>query len=438
MNLKPTKPLSGFVELTPAQQRCFDECTGKMINSLKLAGFQRLDLPVIERFEVLTDKENFDDIDTEMYVFEKGDTKMGLRYDGTIGLARYVAGHLNDLTFPFRAYQLAKNYRAERPQKGRYREFYQIDLDILGQGDLSINYDVEIIAAMGRAFDSIKAEVGEVYARIGSRAFWNAAFDVLGIAEFDKTRAALVLIDKREKMEESEFKKALADLVGENAAGDIIATFADPRHLSGRSAAVDSALTDLEFVVKQSKTMGVDAQLDLSIMRGHGYYTGTVFEFYFKDNVIKTQIGGGGRYENLVSKFSKTKIVGVGAGFGPSRIFVPMLEDNKIDLSKYEPQAEVVAMPIGREQVAAVFEAVRVLRDANIVTSTFLDPEKKFKNIIEYADKTKALFAIIIGEDEVKAKTVTLKNMTTGEQGTLSLQDAIQAIKRVLPDTCHI
>ncbi|MDR1026959.1 MAG: ATP phosphoribosyltransferase regulatory subunit, partial [Rickettsiales bacterium] len=130
--LKPTKPMSGFIELTPSRQRCFDECAARMQAVLRGAGFARLDLPSIERAEVLTDKDNWDEIETQMFLFQKGDTKMGLRYDGTIGLARYVAGNANDLAFPFRAYQFAKNYRGERPQKGRFREFYQMDADILG------------------------------------------------------------------------------------------------------------------------------------------------------------------------------------------------------------------------------------------------------------------------------------------------------------------
>ena len=146
MDLKPTKPLTGFIELLPAQQRCFDYCAQRMQSVLKNAGFNRLDLPSIERAEVLTDKDNWDEIETQMYLFQKGDTKMGLRYDGTVGLARYISGHLNNLVFPYRAYQFAKNYRGERPQRGRYREFYQMDIDIMGIENLSSNYDAEIIA----------------------------------------------------------------------------------------------------------------------------------------------------------------------------------------------------------------------------------------------------------------------------------------------------
>ena len=155
MDLKPTKPLSGFIELLPSQQRCFDFCAARMLGVLKKSGFNMLDLPAIERAEVLTDKDNWDEIETQMFLFQKGDTKMGLRYDGTVGLSRYVAGHLNDLTFPFRASQFSKRYRGERAQRGRYREFYQMDMDIMGVNSLSTNYDAEIISVIQRTLNSV-------------------------------------------------------------------------------------------------------------------------------------------------------------------------------------------------------------------------------------------------------------------------------------------
>ncbi|MDR0449244.1 MAG: histidine--tRNA ligase [Rickettsiales bacterium] len=426
MNLKPTKPLSGFIELTPTQQRAFDEYSGKLLGALKTAGFQRLDLPTIERFEVLTDKENFEDIDTEMYVFEKGDTKMGLRYDGTIGLARYVAGHLNDIAFPFRACQMAKNYRAERPQKGRYREFYQIDLDILGQGELSANYDVEIIATTNAALKSIEGAIGEVYVRVGNRAFWNAAFKLLGISD-EKARGLLVLIDKKDKMSAEDFEKALIDSTGDSKVSEILK---DYKSIAGKSAAVDAAIRDLEFIVEQARAMGCDARLDLSIMRGHGYYTGSVFEFFLKNSDMKSSVAAGGRYENLVDKFSKTKIVGVGAGFGPSRLLVPPLEDGKIDLAEFARQADAIVLPMGQAYVPAAMEAAAKLRASGAITTAFLDADKKFKHQIEYADKTGARFAVIIGEDEAKQGVVALKDMQSGEQAAVSIQDAIQTISR--------
>ncbi|MDE6477962.1 MAG: ATP phosphoribosyltransferase regulatory subunit, partial [Alphaproteobacteria bacterium] len=169
MDLKPTKPMSGFIELLPVQQRCVDECAARMQRVLRTAGFNHLDLPAIERAEVLTDKDNWDEIETQMFLFQKGDTKMGLRYDGTVGLARYVAGHMNDLVFPFRAYQFARNYRGERPQRGRYREFYQMDMDIMGVGALSENYDAEIVATLARVYESVAEFIGPTVVKIGNR-----------------------------------------------------------------------------------------------------------------------------------------------------------------------------------------------------------------------------------------------------------------------------
>jgi histidyl-tRNA synthetase len=432
MDLKPTKPMSGFIELLPVQQRCFDECARRMQNVLKIAGFSRLDLPTIERLEVLTDQDDFDDIATEMYVFEKGDTKMGLRYDGTVGLARYVAKNLSHLTFPFRGYQFAKNYRGERPQKGRYREFYQIDLDILGLDGLSTNYDVEIVATMGAVFHSIREFIGDTFVRIGSRPFWNVLFDYLGISDADVSHRALVLIDKKDKLRPEDFSAALSDVVGEKRAINISDVFSNGyKSYLNKNNNLDSAIKELEDFYNRVKDLGVDARIDLSIVRGHGYYTGIVFEFYFKSNDgVATHLGGGGRYENLVGKFSKTKVVGVGAAFGPSRILVPLLEDNKIDLSQFENYIDVAVLVLGQDTVAYAMTVLSDLRAQNIVAVPFLDTSKKFKNQIEFADKIKCRFSMIIGEDEVKCDSITVKNMATGAQKKMTIGDAISMLKK--------
>ncbi|MCL2338831.1 MAG: histidine--tRNA ligase [Proteobacteria bacterium] len=427
-DLKPTKPLSGFIELLPAQQRCFDECVGRMQDVLKTAGFSHLDLPTIERFEVLTDKDDFEDIATEMYVFQKGDTKMGLRYDGTVGFARYVAGHMNDLVFPFRAYQFAKNYRAERPQKGRYREFYQIDLDILGIGELSVNYDVEIVATMAAVFKSIREYIGDTFVRIGSRPFWNAAFEYFGITGEDVAHSTMVLIDKKDKLSPADFAAALTDVIGAEKTKQILSVFSDGyKSLLNKNIKLSAAISELEAFYNQVVALGVDAVIDLSIMRGHGYYTGIVFEFYFKSkDGVATHLGGGGRYENLVGKFSKTKVIGVGAAFGPSRILVPLLEEGKIDLSKYETFVDAAVLIMGSENVPYAMSIVAALRDAKIVAIPYLDTEKKFKNQVEFADKIKSKFSIIIGEDEVKNKVLTVKDMATGNQEKMTVKEVVK------------
>lgn len=428
MNLKPTKPLSGFIELLPAQQRCFDECASRMSAVLRTAGFTHLDLPAIERAEVLTDKDNWDEIETQMFLFQKGDTKMGLRYDGTVGLARYVAKNLNDLVFPFRAYQFARNYRGERPQRGRYREFYQMDLDIMGQGTLSENYDAEIVATLSNAYESIREFVGPTNIRVGNRKFWNAMFEYLELDE-KQSRDAFILIDKKDKLKD--FYGAISDELGDKIASEINKVFTDGyKSFLNKNDSLDSAINELDNFMVLLSAMGIkNATIDLGIMRGHAYYTGIVFEFFLDNFPELGAIGGGGRYEDLASKFSKTKIIGVGAAVGFSRLMVALLDESKIDLSQFESSVDVVVLVMGGENVAYAMSVLAALRAEKIIAVPYLDTEKKFKNQIEFADKIKSRFSVIIGEDEVKNKVVAVKNMTTGDQQVLALSDTIKLLK---------
>ena len=431
MDLKPTKPLSGFIELLPAQQRLFDYCAAKMQNVLRIAGFSMLDLPAIERAEVLTDKDNWDEIETQMFLFQKGDTKMGLRYDGTVGLSRYVAGHLNDLVFPFRASQFSKRYRGERAQKGRYREFYQMDLDIMGINSLSTNYDAEIISVIGRALDSVAEFIGPHQVRVGSRPFWDAIFDWLGMTDAQK-KDVFVLIDKRDKMGDDDFAEGLRDFLGdENKENVIKSVFTNGyRDFMNKNDKLDAAIAELDDFMELLGAMGVkNAVVDLSIARGLAYYTGLVFEFKLLNHPELGTAAGGGRYADLAEKFSKTKIIGVGAAIGFSRIFAALLENNQLDLSKFENPIDVAVLIMGNNNVGYASRVVNALRDENIATVSYLDTDKKFKNQIEYADKIKAKFSIIIGDDESKNQLVALKNMTSGNQETLTVSDAIKQIK---------
>ena len=428
MDLKPTKPLTGFIELLPAQQRCFDYCAQRMQSVLKNAGFNRLDLPSIERAEVLTDKDNWDEIETQMYLFQKGDTKMGLRYDGTVGLARYISGHLNNLVFPYRAYQFAKNYRGERPQRGRYREFYQMDIDILGIENLSSNYDAEIIATLARMYESVSEIVGKTQIKIGNRKFWNAMFEYLELDE-KQSREAFILIDKRGKI--SDFKDALSEAIGKDKAQIIEDVFASGyESFADKSDKLMLAVAEMKNLLETLLAMGIEnAEIDVSIMRGHAYYTGVVFEFFLTDFLELGAVGGGGRYENLASKFSKTKIVGVGGSVGFSRLMVALMEDNKIDLSRFENNVDVAVLVMGNQNVSYAMNVVSTLRENGIVAVPYLDTEKKFKNQIEYADKIGAQFAAIIGDDEVANKVIALKDMKSGNQNSLSVEDVIKTIK---------
>ena len=433
MELKPTKPLSGFIELSPTAQRFVDECATRMLGILRIAGFSNLDLPAIERAEVLTDKDNWDEIETQMFLFQKGDTKMGLRYDGTVGLARYVSGHLNDLTFPFRASQFSKRYRGERAQRGRYREFYQMDMDIMGINALSTNYDAEIISVIQRTLNSVSEYIGENCVRVGSRPFWDALFDYLGL-NAEQKKDVFILIDKRDKMGDEDFAEGLAEtLKNKKLENEIKSVFINGyNNFIKKSDKLDVAIAELTDFMKLLDEFGVkNAEIDLSITRGLAYYTGLVFEFKLLSYPELGTAAGGGRYANLTDKFSKTKIIGVGAAIGFSRIFVALLESTKIDLSKFESPITAAVLPMGNACVPFAMSVVNALRDKNIATTVYLDAEKKFKNQIEYADKIMTKYSLIIGEDEVKSEQISVKNMATGDQQKLSVADTIKLLKTV-------
>ena len=431
MDLKPTKPLSGFIELLPAQQRCFDFCAARMLNVLKKSGFNLLDLPAIERAEVLTDKDNWDEIETQMFLFQKGDTKMGLRYDGTVGLSRYVAGHLNDLVFPFRASQFSKRYRGERAQRGRYREFYQMDMDIMGVNSLSVNYDAEIISVIQRTLNSVSEFIGENAVRIGSRPFWDALFDYLEMTDEQK-KNIFVLIDKKDAMGDDEFAQGLTDFLADtNKENQIKSVFADGyAGFVGKSDKLDSAIAELNDFMQTLELFGVkNAQIDLSIARGLAYYTGLVFEFKLLNHPELGTAAGGGRYADLAGKFSKTKIIGVGAAIGFSRIFVALMESGAIDLTPFESPVDVAVLCMGTENMGYAVSVLNALRDAEVATVAYLDADKKFKNQIEYADKIKAKYSAIIGEEEAKNNTIALKDMLSGEQRNVAVADVLKIVK---------
>lgn len=430
MELKPTKPLSGFIELLPAQQRCFDECARRMQDVLRVAGFSQLDLPAIERAEVLTDKDNWDEIETQMFLFQKGDTKMGLRYDGTVGLSRYVAGHLNDLVFPFRASQFSKRYRGERAQKGRYREFYQMDMDIMGINSLSTNYDAEIISVIDRALKSVSEFIGPSRVLIGSRPFWDAMFAHLGLDDAQK-KSVFVLIDKKDAMGDDEFSAGLGDALNDPVKEDEIKSVFVRGYAEfvGQTPELDAAISELTHFVDVLRDMGVNnAEIDLSIARGLAYYTGLVFEFKLINHPELGTAAGGGRYADLAGKFSKTKIIGVGAAIGFSRIFVALLESGQIDLTNFGTPITAAVLVMGDENLAYASSVLNALRDNGIASVSYLDTNKKFKNQVEYADKIGATYSVIVGETERAAGVVAVKNMQSGEQQTMQLSDLIKLL----------
>lgn len=332
------------------------------------------------------------------------------------------------MTFPFRAYQFARNWRGERPQRGRYREFYQMDLDILGIDSLSENYDAEIVATLAAAYESIAEFIGPVNVRVGNRRFWNAMFAHLGLND-EQSRSAFILIDKKDKM--SDFYDGLIETVGPDAANEINNVFSNGyKSFCGVSDALDTAINEIDKFMLLLQSMGVEnAQIDLGVMRGHAYYTGIVFEFFLDKYPELGAIGGGGRYEDLASKFSKTKIIGVGAAVGFSRLMVALMDDNRIDLTQFLRPVRVAVLCMGDANVPYAMRVLTAMRNAGIVAVPYLDANKKFKNQIEFADKIRADFSIIIGENESQSNTLSVKDMCSGAQESIDLAQAINKLK---------
>ncbi len=279
-----------------------------------------------------------------------------------------------------------------------------------------------------RMYESISDIVGGIKVKIGNRRFWNAMFAYLNLSE-NQARDAFVLIDKRDKI--SDFVDGLIETVGEKAAKEIDSVFTNGyRSFAGKTDELDAAVAEMDKFMEILGVMGVkNAEIDVSIMRGHSYYTGIVFEFFSIDYPDLPAVGGGGRYENLASKFSKTKIVGVGASIGVSRLLVALMESGKIDLSRFESNVDVAVLVMGDGNVAYAMQVLNALRIAQIPSVAYLDTDKKFKNQIEYADKIGAKYAVIIGDDEVAQNKIALKDMVSGNQESLSVADAINKIK---------
>ena len=356
---------------------------------------------------------------------------MGLRYDGTVGLSRYVAGHLNDLVFPFRASQFSKRYRGERAQKGRYREFYQMDMDIMGINSLSTNYDAEIISVIDRALKSVAEFIGPARVLVGSRPFWDAMFAHLGLNDAQK-KSVFVLIDKKDAMGDDEFAAGLRDALNDTAKeGEIKSVFTRGyTEFTGRTPELDAAIDELTHFVGVLRDMGVNnAEIDLSIARGLAYYTGLVFEFKLINHPELGTAAGGGRYADLAGKFSKTKIIGVGAAIGFSRIFVALLDADQIDLTRFNAPIRAAVLVMGDENLAYASTVLNALRDNGIASVSYLDTNKKFKNQVEYADKIGAEYSIIIGESERAAGVVGVKNMQSGDQRAMNLDNLIKLLK---------
>ena len=435
MNKVEPRTLPGFMELLPKEQILFNKMKEKIQKSYEKFGFLPIDTPIIEMSDVLLAKAG-GETEKQIYRFQKGDNDLALRFDLTVPLAKYVTEYYNDLSFPFRRYQIGKVYRGERPQKGRFREFYQCDIDIIGDGELSIINDAEMPAVI---YSTIK-DLGfkDFTICINNRKLLSGLFKELDLEE--KSVDIMRIIDKIEKIGKENVIECLKDLeLNENQIDDIMnfikisgtteEKIDSLEKLNYTNEIFNEGLEELKQVVKYVKVFGVpdsNFKVDLTIARGLDYYTGTVYETFLNEYRELGSVCSGGRYDNLAEYYTDKKLPGVGISIGLTRLFYKLNELNALKEEKNSIAKVLVVSMV--EDNSKALEVATELRSENINAEVYLE-NKKIKAKFKYADRLAIPYVIVIGEDEIANNTVTLKNMQTGEQETLKIEEVIKKIK---------
>ena len=432
------RTLSGFMELLPQRQVQFDRMVELLRRSYSLYGFTPLDTPVIEASEVLLAKAG-GETEKQIYRFLKGDTDLSLRFDLTVPLAKYVALHYGDLAFPFRRFQIGKVYRGERAQRGRFREFYQADIDIIGDGKLDIVNEAEIPSIIYQTFTSLGLKRFQI--RVNNRKILNGFYAMLGLTE--KSGDIMRTVDKLEKFGP---EKVSALLTGEDIGitaqqadeilkfiaiqGDNDQVLTALEGYRGRHELFDQGLDELTTVVKYLSAFGVPQThfaVDLTIARGLDYYTGTVYETTMLDHPEIGSICSGGRYDNLAEYYTDKQLPGVGISIGLTRLFFVLEDQGYLNEEMVTAPADVLILPM-TEDLSAAISFATTLRDAGVRCQLHCE-KKKFKQKLSYADKLSIPYAAFLGEDEIAQGKVTVKDLTTGEQQTVTPAEAVALVQ---------
>ena len=437
------RTLSGFMELLPAPQQQMERIMEVLRRTYSLYGFTPLDTPVIESSDVLLAKGG-GETEKQIYRFQKGDADLALRFDLTVPLAKYVALHYNDLTFPFRRYQIGKVYRGERAQRGRFREFYQADIDIIGDGKLSIVNEAEIPSIIYKTFSTLGLKRFQI--RVNNRKILNGFYAMLGLTE--KSGDLMRTVDKLDKIGPEKVKAILMDeeiALSEEQASEILKfiaitgtneeVLAALEGYQNRNEVFDEGLTELNTVVKYLAAFGVPAEnfaVDLTIARGLDYYTGTVYETTLLDHPEIGSVCSGGRYDNLAEYYTDKQLPGVGISIGLTRLFYVLGEQGMLNPDLPTAPADVLILPMTDDLSAAISLATQ-LRE-NGIRAQIHGENKKFKQKISYADKLGIPYVIFLGEDEINAGVVACKDMATGEQTKLEPEATIARIKAGLAE----
>lgn len=432
MSQKQVKPsiLPGFMELLPKEQILFNQMKDIIKENYEKFGFLPIDTPVIEKSEVLLAK-SAGETEKQVYRFEKGSTDMSLRFDLTVPLARYVAQYYSQLEFPFKRYHIGKVYRGERNQKGRFREFYQCDIDIIGNNKLDIINDAEIPAVIYSTFKDLGFD--EFTIRINNRKLLGGFFNSLKIEDITMV---LRVIDKLEKIGPEKTKAELKLLEIEDENIEKIISFIG---INGRNSEIidklkvldvendlfNEGLEELETVVDYIKIFGVpedNFKVDLTIARGLDYYTGTVYETFLDNHKDIGSVCSGGRYDDLASFYTKQKLPGVGISIGLTRLFYQLRQANIIEPEELS-LTKILIIPMDGFLEAGV-KLSNALRSTDINTQVYVEKAKMGKKF-NYADKLDIPYAIVIGEEEVKEEVYSFRDMKTGVQEKLSLSEIV-------------
>ncbi len=430
--------LSGFLELLPEDQIVFNNMLDTIRSTFESYGFIPIDTPVIEKAEVLLAKSG-GETEKQVYRFNKGDNDLALRFDLTVPLARFVAQHYGVLTFPFRRYHIGKVYRGERPQKGRFREFYQCDIDIVGDEKLSVVNDAEIVSVIHSTFK--KLGLDDFTIMINNRKLLNGFFKHYGIKD---NVEVLRIIDKLDKIGSDNVKKELVEIgISENVADDILEftnLCGDPdnvltalKNMSMENDEFASGLEELETVWSYIKAFGLDSseiEINLKIARGLDYYTGTVYETVLNHHKELGSVCSGGRYDDLASNYTKKKLPGVGISIGLSRLFYQLREANVISVSGVKTPTRILFVPLGDTSAYAI-KTANYIRQMGVNTEVYLN-EGKLAKKLNYANKLGIPYVAIIGEDEVRNNMVCIKDMNSGEQSVYTIDELTEFVKNIM------
>ncbi len=437
------RTLSGFMELLPAKQAKLEKMMQVLRSTYALYGFSPLDTPVIEDAKILLAKGG-GETEKQIYRFQKGDSDLALRFDLTVPLAKYVALHYNELAFPFRRYQIGKVYRGERAQRGRFREFYQADIDIIGDGKLSITNEAEIPAIIYRVFRGFGLTRFQI--RVNNRKILNGFYGMLGLAH--KSGDIMRTVDKLDKIGSDKVVKLLTEdcgLTAEQAEeilkfiairgtnGEVLAAL---EGYAGKNEMFDLGLQELKAVAQNLSAFGVPESnfaVDLTIARGLDYYTGTVYETTLLDHPEIGSVCSGGRYDNLAEYYTDKALPGVGISIGLTRLFYVLDEQGLLNDALPSAPCDALVLPM-TEDISQAVSLAEALRSAGVRVQLYGE-QKKFKQKMSYADKLGVPYVVLLGEDELAEGKCSVKNMASGEQVKCTAEEASAHILQGLADS---